>query len=105
MIRLLLCTLAVTSATRHFLLVRFSLHAPCCYATADTPAQQVVALHNGISVRKRDKGSIYALSGLPLRRSQPMQEGWWLRGAALLLEVLLTQFKLLRTLQCRSPGW
>jgi hypothetical protein len=50
--------------------------------SVESPAQQVIDLHNGISVRKRQSGrqTIYALSGLPLRRSKPIMEKWWLRG-------------------------
>ena len=51
-------------------------------ASSETPPTQVINLQQPISVRKSKKGASfeYNLSGLPLRRSQPMQEGWWLRG-------------------------
>jgi hypothetical protein len=62
-------------------------------ATVETPAQEVLNFsEQNCAVRKLDKRTTfeYPLSGLPLRRSKPVKEGWWLRGAGTLLTVLVT---------------
>jgi hypothetical protein len=52
-------------------------------ATADTPAQEVLQFSaQSCAVRRTAKDTTfeYTLSGLPLKRSRPVREGWWLRG-------------------------
>jgi hypothetical protein len=51
----------------------------------DTPAQHVLDLNYGVTVRKasdkgdKKKGDMYMLAGLPFMRSAPVVEGWFLR--------------------------
>lgn len=52
--------------------------------TPEAPPQEVIDLKHGITVRKTKPASVttpvFALSGLPLARSRPVQESWYLRG-------------------------
>ncbi|KAF6256846.1 hypothetical protein COO60DRAFT_68264 [Scenedesmus sp. NREL 46B-D3] len=48
--------------------------------SVDTPAQRVMTLRHGVTVRKAgEKGDIYMLAGLALMRSEPVRKGWYLR--------------------------
>jgi hypothetical protein len=49
--------------------------------SVDTPAQRVIDLNNGVTVRKaRGKGAdMYLLGGLSFRRSEPVRDGWFVR--------------------------
>jgi hypothetical protein len=48
--------------------------------SAETPAQLVIELRNGVTVRKTGgKSDLYMLAGLPFMRSEPVRDGWYLR--------------------------
>jgi hypothetical protein len=74
--------------------------------TPDTPVQEVFEFsEQSCAVRKADKAttSEYSLSGLPLKRSKPVREGWWLRGAALLLSLLYN--RVTRIISTQAAGY
>jgi hypothetical protein len=58
---------------------------PCASdVTLDTPAQEVINFKHGISVRKdlgkMNEAGMFTMAGLPLKRSRPCQEEWFIRG-------------------------
>jgi hypothetical protein len=55
--------------------------------TPETPAQCIIQLQHGVTVRKAlqkgrssSSGYTFTLGGLALKRQQPVREQWYLRG-------------------------
>jgi hypothetical protein len=74
------CPFAGTAANISLQLVLLPPYASD--VSPETPAQQVIELQHDVTVRKslQNGSSVYIIGGRALRRSQPVQEHWHLRG-------------------------